>query len=88
MPRINASASARCPGSEDVATHLMAEDKSKQECKFHKIGKCDRGDQCRFVHKDLGVVAEVGKAKSRRKRRRRIARSPSLALEAPKVPEA
>ena len=37
---------------------------SKQECKFYKVGKCDRGDKCRFVHKGQPSVPAPSDAES------------------------
>ena len=36
----------------------------KQECKFFKVGKCDRGDKCRFVHKSQPSVPAPSGAES------------------------
>ena len=37
---------------------------SKQECKFYKVGECDRGDKCRFVHKNRPSVPAPSDAES------------------------
>ena len=36
----------------------------KHECKFFKVGKCDRGDKCRFVHKSQPSVPAPSGAES------------------------
>ena len=69
----------------------------KQECKFFKVGKCDRGDKCRFVHKSQPSVpapsgAESGgssrgrKDKKQKKKKKDRTKSKSIAPEAPVVP--